>query len=864
LLFRFSLFLSILLFSTACDLRDRTMDVNESIDAYNSVDYTDSSDSFKATNYGYVTTLTWQLDDQPAYRDFRITRTDLELKDTSLLVEFQAPGEQTSYQDRSTRPNEVYDYTLQGCGESECDQLGKLRIKGREFLELTPPLAIQPDNPVIETDGEFTITWQASENGYAYNLYATTLDSTMPTAFAPIATELFTTSHQATGLKPGSRYAFYLQSCDPNGNCSERSNLVAIGLHIHPLETPVIHQPTIDGSRVRLAWNDIPLATYYEVSRSIGDEYPAFSSAAALRGSIYNDYLTLPSSHTPAYYKVRACNKQLGCSNFSDQQTTSLTQPAGYHALNAAATESTETTGQTEPAQLKLDADFRADWLTPERLTLDLRMAQMPSDSARINWRISCVEPQTLCDELDNDQQGEVALQQNRQLLHIDFAPEQPKEAAIHHLQLKVCTANACTKSLERLIEPQPPAMRFGNLPVVETWGEEFILPVNHLPRDLQAEQLQLTFDWLDEHANLLDRRQLQVVRLLDHALVALRPDLPSGGRQTDRVRLSLYDNNQHQYLVRDSLHILGRACATCGDPLRLRLIEDATYDAAFFAHNQVCATSGLVTSCTQADGRRGGSISGFSQLVSGYSINCGKLADTWLCWGQNNGGVMPGLPRGEPFDATPFPYPARRLFLAADYPAICAIEGDERHLYCWGEMPGNAQFGATGDHPIQPRTQILDGQEPLRDITRVAFVGSHAVCATGADLVCWGREGATRVAPTRLLEGDDIRLPGDNLPALAAIQGENLHYWEESIFNHPPQTLTLGAYPDSMAITRVGETLGAWLAFDDNPAVSLSLDWFEVGMQTASQPIRNISGLFADKQRWCFTSTGGALYCGE
>ena len=1014
----------------------------------------DGAARFRAINCGYITTLTWHLDTSPAdSRQLKITKKDYARNQTEVLVEFPPPPEQTSYQDRDTRPDVRYDYVLQLCQGSSCEDLGKVRILGRKFNDFEPPKVIQPANPWINSS-EYTLEWEQSECGYSYDLYQTSLNSGKDKDYIKIANRLFSTSFPVQGLESGARYAFRLQSCGPNTCSRDYSNEVAIGIRTHPLETPVINAITIDGTTIRLAWSDVHLAANYQVWRAINPsgDVPSeddFIRAGTVTNEYYSDSQSSPSSDMPVHYRVQACNDKYGCSEFSAPvsgvlqtadpeahalQLHSLAQfmlaeerivlaPYGYNSYNWQEVErpyfsthssNTPTAGTSrrhiakgasnllilsadnnklievsaclndcdttshayiteaigtdrEPlsnnklpyrnlrqdthalhlelprppsdsaqlvglitnhktkasrayifaansssisftklnpitsygirllacsqressgiqscqawAQLKakttrllqIDQDYHLNWRDHKRMTLDLRLAAMPASQAHIEWQLACTSPRNACEQLTQQTiRGQTALRHSRQLVHIDL-PETPPPDSLYRLRLRICTADGCTATIDRVENPQPPNAVFGLVPSVASWGHELKIPISHLPRKLQAGQLLLHFSWLDSNNLVLDQQQLRVTHLLDHALVVPRPTLPAAGN-SNRVRLSLQNNDDGSYLIRDSMRLLGTACSACSDGhpnfARLQLVRDTSFDTAYLTAKEVCTTQGTTSSCTAVNGTTNGHISGFSKLVSGHSITCGVLHDKWWCWGQNKGGIMPEVAVGARFEARPFPYPARELFLANDYAAICTIEEAAGHLYCWGETSNGALLGSLQtdrNATTAPRTQVVNNKhQALTAVTQLAFIGNSGVCALAGTLFCWGKNYGQHQDVTQMLTGAKILLPAGNLPQLIASRGSSLYYWQSNLFAAPAQKLEAGLTPTQIAVFSIDGRTGAWLHEKNKPAVSLGLDWFNSTIQTASQPLHGVRNLYASQQRWCFSSNAGELYCSQ
>jgi len=220
-----------------------------------------------------------------------------------------------SYDDTSVVPGEFYYYWVKACNSGGCSDYSKLDTG----FALEVP---EPPTDLTATDGAFTdrvqISWTSSDGAAYYQVYRNTSNS--PGDATMLEGKPTSSFFEDNSVVQGEEYFYWVQGCNLAG-CSDFSSSDS-GYAANKILTPSV--PTnVDASdgmymdRVRISWESVERAAYYEVYRTDSDSPPGSGALPLIDKTltVLDDFSAAPN--TDYYYWVRACNSA-GCSDVSN------------------------------------------------------------------------------------------------------------------------------------------------------------------------------------------------------------------------------------------------------------------------------------------------------------------------------------------------------------------------------------------------------------------------------------------------------------------------------------------------------------------------------------------------------------------
>ena len=221
-------------------------------------------------------------------------------------------GKALSFDDTSGLAGTTYYYWVKACNIYGCSDYSSYNTGYRAG---SPPGI--PTN-VIATNGTYTdrvrITWNAVSGATSYEVYrADSAGGTKTNLSSPTAT-----TYDDFWATTGTTYYYWVKACNTYG-CSDYSSYNTGYRAGSPpgIPTGVAATNSTYTDKIRVTWNSVSGATFYEVYRadSAGGSKTKRSSPT---GTTYDD-LSATAGKT-YYYWVKACNTY-GCSDFSQYDT---------------------------------------------------------------------------------------------------------------------------------------------------------------------------------------------------------------------------------------------------------------------------------------------------------------------------------------------------------------------------------------------------------------------------------------------------------------------------------------------------------------------------------------------------------------
>ncbi|MGY4706234.1 fibronectin type III domain-containing protein [Candidatus Bipolaricaulota sp. J31] len=231
---------------------------------------------------------------------------------------------ETAFDDTSVVPGTVYWYKVQACNNAGCSATSTADFGyAGEAEEQLPPAA---PTGLSASDGTYTdrvrVTWDEVSGAAFYEVYRTL----NPTGTFTQIGQTSSPPYDDLGVTQGTTYWYRVKACNQAG-CSPFSS--ADGGYASPGRGGGEEQvPGIPGNvtatkgeyldKVRIAWETVSGASYYEVFRST-TEGGTYAQIAETGSTSYDDVDDAASPVEPCksyWYKVRACNDN-GCGDFS-------------------------------------------------------------------------------------------------------------------------------------------------------------------------------------------------------------------------------------------------------------------------------------------------------------------------------------------------------------------------------------------------------------------------------------------------------------------------------------------------------------------------------------------------------------------
>jgi fibronectin type 3 domain-containing protein len=170
--------------------------------------------------------------------------------------------------------------------------------------------ALPPPENVRASDGTYSdkvrVTWDTVSDASHYAVWRATSESGDKTMLGTAVR----TTYDDTSATPGTTYCYWVQACNSLG-CSRFSS-PNTGYRQVVIPAPPTNVQASDGTypdKVRVTWDAVPKATYYEVHGT--------SKIGTTRATFFDDdtgYGALPCAGD--FYTVKACN-EAGCSDHS-------------------------------------------------------------------------------------------------------------------------------------------------------------------------------------------------------------------------------------------------------------------------------------------------------------------------------------------------------------------------------------------------------------------------------------------------------------------------------------------------------------------------------------------------------------------
>ena len=196
-------------------------------------------------------------------------------------------------------PNMSYNYKVQACNRLGCSTSSDA-IEGR--TKLSKPTNLQ--TVFVGTDS-IELSWEAVSEATNYLIYR---DNILETILNGI------TNFDDDNLESGINYNYKVEACNVYG-CSEQSEILSVATRLNvPINLVVTD---IEVSKISIMWSVVTNADSYEVTGD-GSGIVVTELTAEVSG------LTANSTYS---YRVRACNIDAGCSDFSDSASATTLSP---------------------------------------------------------------------------------------------------------------------------------------------------------------------------------------------------------------------------------------------------------------------------------------------------------------------------------------------------------------------------------------------------------------------------------------------------------------------------------------------------------------------------------------------------------
>ncbi len=217
----------------------------------------------------------------------------------------------TFYDDGSVTPGVIYWYKVKACNGAGCSELSE-----PDSGYAQPPTGeLPPPANVAASDGDYPdkirVIWDAVPGAMRYQV----LRASSATGIYALRSVVTTNSFDDWNVVPGDIYWYKIRACNDAG-CSVESSADS-GYARAEVPPPPSGVSASDGTysdRVRVTWNPVAGADYYEVHRADSESGP-FGKIAEVTGTSYEDRMV--GLRVRYWYGVKACNAN-GCSGLSD------------------------------------------------------------------------------------------------------------------------------------------------------------------------------------------------------------------------------------------------------------------------------------------------------------------------------------------------------------------------------------------------------------------------------------------------------------------------------------------------------------------------------------------------------------------
>lgn len=202
----------------------------------------------------------------------------------------------------SSKGNGTYGYRVSACNAGGCSSTSS---EG-QVVVLVAPTSPTLQAPSLSTDGNYTVSWNATPTAQTFRLEEQQADG----ASWSVVQDSYLVAWQAAA-KPDGTYRYRVQACNASG-CGGSSALVAVTVLHPPTHVPALVGPAVSttGTFV-ISWTSGAGVTGYTVQERVGDgAWSGLGGTAATAVSING------KPNGSYGYRVSSCNSS-GCGNFS-------------------------------------------------------------------------------------------------------------------------------------------------------------------------------------------------------------------------------------------------------------------------------------------------------------------------------------------------------------------------------------------------------------------------------------------------------------------------------------------------------------------------------------------------------------------
>lgn len=249
----------------------------------------------------------------------------------------------TTYDDTSATPEVIYFYFVIACNNQGCGLSSATDSGWRELV--TPTGLSASDNTYA---GFIRLSWNATSGANYYKVYR----GTAPGSLSLLGDSSGAPFDDATAM-PGTTYHYAIEACNASG-CSARTSPDSGSCTIGTVQSISASDGTYS-DKVRISWNSVVGATYYEVYKMIG----ASPSYLGQTTGLYFDYTGSYPNQLNDYF-VKACNAGPCTASASDSGWRILSAPLSLTASDGAYFSAVQITWQNEDISFQWIEMYRA------------------------------------------------------------------------------------------------------------------------------------------------------------------------------------------------------------------------------------------------------------------------------------------------------------------------------------------------------------------------------------------------------------------------------------------------------------------------------------------------------------------------